>query len=64
MLTEEEKRVVVLTNKIGGELIPRSPEESDKILIDVYVKSGYSQEEAERMVTEARKELNKEKNKN
>ena len=58
----------MLTSKIGpfeeGELIPRSPDESDKILIDVYVKSGFSQEEAVRMVTEARKELNKEKNMN
>jgi len=58
----------MLTSKIGpfeeGELIPRSPDESDKILIDVYVKSGhYSQEEAERMVTEARKEMNQEKKK-
>ena len=58
----------MLTSKIGpfeeGELIPRPPDESDKILIDVYVKSGFSREDAVRMVAEARMEMNQEKKKN
>ena len=58
----EKKKVIVLTNKRPwqGELTPRSPKESDEILIDVYVKTGIPRIDAERMVAEARNEMNQE----